>query len=69
MHNNFFYAWPRLEINKQSSKYEIAHVDLSVGQDNKSKFDKLRKMLNDGENSGAAQYSFDSFIAEMDRPC
>jgi len=66
MHKKILYAWP--EIKKQLSKYEIAHVDLSVGQGNESKLDALRKMLNDGENSGVSQYSFDSFIAEIDRP-
>jgi antitoxin ParD1/3/4 len=35
-------------------------------EDTESKLSILRQMLNDGEESGIAKYSYDSFIAELD---
>jgi len=35
-------------------------------EDTESKFGILRQMLTDGEISGVAEYSYDSFIAELD---
>ena len=56
----------QIEIGRYSSASEVVRAGLRILEDNESKLDVLRQMLTDGEESGVAEYSYDSFIAELD---
>lgn len=56
----------QIESGRYGSASEVVRAGLRVLEDTESKLGVLRQMLNDGENSGVAEYSYDSFIAELD---
>jgi len=57
----------QIKSGRYGSASEVVRAGLRVLEDNESKLEALRQMLNDGENSGATEYSYDSFIAELDK--
>ena len=56
----------QIESGRYSSASEVIRAGLRILEDSESKLSVLRQMLADGEDSGTAEYSIDSFIAELD---
>jgi len=56
----------KLRAGRYSSASEVVRAGFRALEDTESKFGILRQMLTDGEISGVAEYSYDSFIAELD---
>ncbi|WP_339899130.1 type II toxin-antitoxin system ParD family antitoxin [uncultured Gilvimarinus sp.] len=51
---------------RYASASEVIRAGLRMLEVNEQKLMTLRRMLEDGENSGVAQYSYDSFMQELD---
>jgi len=64
-HFDGFIAY-QIEIGRYNSASEVVRAGLRILEDNESKLDVLRQMLTDGEESGVSEYSYDSFMAELD---
>lgn len=58
----------QLESGRYSSASEIVRAGLRLLEDTESKVQALRHMLAEGEDSGIAEYSYETFVAEMDEP-
>ncbi len=56
----------QIETGRYGSASEVVRAGLRVLEDKESKLDVLRQMLTDGEESGIADYSYDSLMAELD---
>lgn len=56
----------QIESGRYSSASEVVRAGLRVLEDKESKLDVLRQMLTDGEESGVANYSYDSLMSELD---
>ncbi|QLE98091.1 type II toxin-antitoxin system ParD family antitoxin [Neptunomonas phycophila] len=56
----------QIESGRYSSASEVIRAGLRALEDSESKLSALRQMLTDGEESGTTEYSYDSFIAELD---
>jgi len=56
----------QIQSGRYSSASEVVRAGLRVLEDKESKLDVLRQMLTDGEESGIADYSYDSLMAELD---
>ena len=56
----------QLESGRYSSASEVVRAALRLLENSESKLDALRRMLNEGEQSGLTDYSYDAFIAELD---
>jgi len=56
----------QIESGRYSSASEVIRAGLRALEDNESKLEVLRQMLKDGEASGVAEYSYESFVAELD---
>ncbi len=56
----------QIESGRYSSASEVIRAGLRVLEDSESKLSALRQMLADGEESGTVEYSYDSFITELD---
>ena len=57
----------QLNSGRYSSTSEVVRAGLRLLEDAETRLGTLRKMLQDGENSGVADYDYDSFIEELDR--
>ena len=57
----------QLKSGRYSSTSEVVRAGLRLLEDSETRLGTLRKMLQDGENSGVADYDYDSFIEELDR--
>ena len=57
----------QLNSGRYSSTSEVVRAELRLLEDAETRLGTLRKMLQDGENSGVADYDYDSFIEELDR--
>jgi len=57
----------QLNSGRYSSTSEVIRAGLRLLEDSETRLGTLRKMLQDGENSGVADYDYDSFIEELDR--
>jgi len=57
----------QIESGRYSSASEVIRAGLRALEDSESKLSALRQMLADGEESGTAEYSYDSFITELDK--
>ena len=57
----------QLKSGRYSSTSEVVRAGLRLLEDAETRLGTLRKMLQDGENSGVADYDYDSFIEELDR--
>ncbi len=56
----------QLESGRYGSASEVVRAGLRLLEDTQSKLDALRQLLIDGEESGLAEYSYDTFIKELD---
>lgn len=56
----------QLENGRYTSASEVVRAGLSLLEDNEQKLAVLRHMLDEGEQSGTAQYSYDSLMQELD---
>jgi len=56
----------QIQSGRYGSASEVVRAGLRVLEDKDSKLNVLRQMLTDGEESGTADYSYDSLMAELD---
>jgi antitoxin ParD1/3/4 len=56
----------QLETGRYGSASEVVRAALRLLENSESKLDALRRMLNEGEQSGLTDYSYGAFIAELD---
>ncbi|WP_045856744.1 type II toxin-antitoxin system ParD family antitoxin [Teredinibacter purpureus] len=56
----------QIQSGRYGSASEVIRAGLRVLEDKESKLDVLRQMLADGEESGTADYSYDSLMRELD---
>ena len=45
---------------------EVVRAGLRLLENNETKLETLRRMLDEGEQSGIAEYNYSTFIAELD---
>lgn len=57
----------QLNSGRYGSASEVVRAGLRALEDQEIKTMNLRNMLIDGENSGVADYSYDSLILELDK--
>ncbi|WP_392342856.1 type II toxin-antitoxin system ParD family antitoxin [Pseudoalteromonas prydzensis] len=57
----------QLKSGRYGSASEVVRAGLRALEDQEIKMMNLRNMLIDGENSGVADYSYDSLISELDK--
>ncbi|WP_445776121.1 type II toxin-antitoxin system ParD family antitoxin [Shewanella sp.] len=57
----------QLKSGRYGSASEVVRAGLRVLEDQETKIMNLRNMLAEGENSGVADYSYDSLISELDK--
>ncbi len=56
----------QLESGRYGSASEVVRAGLRLLEDSENKLRALRQALVEGEQSGAADYSYEAFIAELD---
>ena len=56
----------QIERGRYGSVSEVVRAGLRLLEDTESKLYALRRMLVEGEESGTAEYSYDTFVAELD---
>ncbi len=57
----------QLHSGRYGSASEVVRAGLRVLEDQETKLHNLRNMLVQGEQSGIANYSYDSLISELDK--
>ncbi len=57
----------QLNSGRYGSASEVVRAGLRALEDQETKIMNLRNMLVEGENSGVAEYSYDSLISELDK--
>ena len=57
----------QLNSGRYGSASEVIRAGLRALEDQEAKILNLRNMLVEGENSGVADYSYNSFISELDK--
>lgn len=57
----------QVESGRFSSASEVIRAGLRLLENTETKLETLRHLLNEGEQSGIADYAYDTFIAELDR--
>jgi len=56
----------QVAAGRYASASEVVRAALRLFEDNDRKVATLRRMLEDGEKSGAAEYSYESLMNELD---
>ncbi|MEX0731005.1 MAG: type II toxin-antitoxin system ParD family antitoxin [Aquisalimonadaceae bacterium] len=56
----------QLKSGRYSSTSEVVRAGLRLLEDSETKLGTLRKMLEEGENSGFVDYSYEALISELD---
>ena len=56
----------QLESGRYGSASEVVRAGLRLLEDTESRLQTLRQMLTEGEESGIAAYSYETFLAELD---
>jgi len=56
----------QLSSGRYGSATEVVRAGLRLLENEEQKLEVLRQMIADGRASGTAEYSYDSFIAELD---
>jgi antitoxin ParD1/3/4 len=56
----------KIQSGRYASASEVVRAGLRALEDKESKLNVLRQMLTDGEESGIADYNYDSLIDELD---
>jgi len=57
----------QLQSGRYGSASEVVRAGLRALEDQEAKLHNLRNMLVQGEQSGTVEYSYDSFIADLDK--
>lgn len=56
----------QLENGRYNSASEVVRAGLRLLEETESRLERLRRLLDEGERSGIAEYSYESVIAELD---
>ena len=56
----------QIQSGRYSSVSEVIKAGLRILEDSEAKIQTLRKMLDEGENSGTANYSYEALISNLD---
>jgi len=56
----------QVNTGRYGSASEVVRAGLRLLEKTETKTEALRRMLDEGEKSGIAEYSFDAFIEELD---
>lgn len=56
----------QLETGRYSSTSEVVRAGLRLLEESETRLTTLRKLLKEGEDSGFEDYSYDTFIRELD---
>lgn len=56
----------QLKSGRYSSTSEVVRAGLRLLEESEARLTTLRKLLKEGEDSGFEDYSYDSFIQELD---
>jgi len=56
----------QIQSGRYGSASEVVRAGLRVLEDKENKLDVLRQMLTEGEESGIADYSYNSLMNELD---
>jgi len=56
----------QLELGRFSSASEVVRAGLRLLEDTETKLETLRNLLDEGEASGTAEYTYEQIIAELD---
>ncbi|CAI3795050.1 type II toxin-antitoxin system ParD family antitoxin [Rheinheimera sp. MM224] len=56
----------QIQTGRYGSASEVVRAGLRMLEDSESKLDTLRRMLLEGEQSGLADYNYETFLAELD---
>ena len=58
----------QIKSGRYGSASEVVRAGLRILEDTESRMNRLRRMLDEGEQSGLANYNYETFIAELDEP-
>jgi len=56
----------QLELGRFGSASEVVRAGLRMLEDTETKLETLRNLLDEGEASGTAEYTYEQIIAELD---
>ena len=56
----------QIKSGRYGSASEVIRTGLRVLEDTETKLETLRELLDDGEQSGFADYSYDGIVSELD---
>ena len=56
----------QIKSGRYGSASEVIRTGLRVLEDTETKLETLRELLNEGEKSGFADYSYESMVSELD---
>lgn len=56
----------QLQSGRYGSASEVIRAALRMLEKSETKLERLRRMLEEGEQSGFEEYSYDALVAEMD---
>lgn len=56
----------QIESGRYGSVSEVVRAGLRMLEDSESKLNTLRRLLGEGEQSGLTDYSYETFVAELD---
>lgn len=56
----------QIDYGRYASASEVVRAGLRLLEDNEQKIATLRHLLEEGENSGTAEYSYESLMQELD---
>ena len=56
----------QIENGRYGSTSEVVRAGLRLLEETEGKLERLRRLLDEGEKSGIAEYSYESVIAELD---
>jgi len=57
----------QLETGRYGSASEVVRAGLRLLETEEQKLETLRRLINEGRKSGTADYSYESFMAELDQ--